>query len=278
MRAPTSVAIGLGLLGAVALPVAAYEPPARWERLFYPFPIVGAPPQLEQQVQLFGNYFRGDEGSGFQPSAELAYIATAHWGLVATIPYQIGFDEQPTGRQDSSLLVQYLAAGSIEHDYMLSVGAQSDFPTGAAALTENDYLLGPFAYAAKRFFHRLIVEANATALFPVEHDENARQLLLNGLVSYLTTPLDARYPLYVQTEIDSTRYLNGSQGLPVGATASPAQTVFIAPEIFLGPFKTAVDDGTRIAAGVFFNAQGDPAHLRIYSLTLALDIPNRFGY
>lgn len=37
----------------------AEEEPRQWEALFFPFPIVGAPPQLEQQVQLFDSYFHG---------------------------------------------------------------------------------------------------------------------------------------------------------------------------------------------------------------------------
>ena len=42
----------------------AEDEPKVWQQLFFPFPIVGAPPQLEQQVQLFDSYFRGNAGSG----------------------------------------------------------------------------------------------------------------------------------------------------------------------------------------------------------------------
>jgi hypothetical protein len=36
--------------------------------------------------------------------------------------------------------------------------------------------------------------------------------------------------------------------------------------------------GLRRAAGVFFNVAGDPVHRVTYSLTLAIDLPNRYGY
>ena len=95
------------------------EQPTKWEQLFFPFPIVGAPPQLEQQVQLFVNVFTGKNGGGVVPSAEVAYIVTPHLGLVATLPYQFGFSGQPWGLGDAQLLVQYLAAGSLRLDDML---------------------------------------------------------------------------------------------------------------------------------------------------------------
>ncbi len=60
------------------------QEPTEWEQLFFPFPIVGAPPQLEQQVQVFDSYFRGKAGSGDVPQVELAVIAGPHLGLVAT--------------------------------------------------------------------------------------------------------------------------------------------------------------------------------------------------
>jgi hypothetical protein len=85
------------------------EEPKQWEQLFFPFPIVGAPPQLEQQVQVFDSYFRGRKGSGDVPSVELAYIASPHLGLVATVPFQVGFGGQTTGFEDGQLLVQWLA-------------------------------------------------------------------------------------------------------------------------------------------------------------------------
>jgi hypothetical protein len=79
------------------------EEPTKWEQLFFPFPIVGAPPQLEQQVQVFNSYFHGNAGSGDVPSAELAYIASPHLGLVATVPFQIGFGGQTTGFEEAQL-------------------------------------------------------------------------------------------------------------------------------------------------------------------------------
>jgi hypothetical protein len=112
----------------------------------------GAPPQLEQQVQVFNSYFRGNAGSGYVPSAELAYIASPHLGLVATVPFQIGFGGQTTGFEDAQLLVQWLAAGSLELDNMLSVGAMGTFPIGRGDLSSGDYYVGPFVYGAQRFF------------------------------------------------------------------------------------------------------------------------------
>jgi hypothetical protein len=113
----------------------------------------GAPPQLEKQVQVFNSYFRGNAGSGDVPSAELAYIASPHLGLVATVPFQIGFGGQTTGFEDAQLLVQWLAAGSLELDNMLSVGAMGTFPIGRGDLSSGDYYVGPFAYGAQRFFN-----------------------------------------------------------------------------------------------------------------------------
>jgi hypothetical protein len=141
-------------------------PPKTWEQLFFPFPIVGAPPQLEQQVQIFNSYFHGNAGSGYVPSAEVAYIASPHLGLVATIPFQVGFGGQPTGFEDASFLLQWLAAGSLRFDNMLSLGMMVTFPTGRDGLSMGDYFVGPFAYGAQRFFGRWIIEANLTTSCP----------------------------------------------------------------------------------------------------------------
>ena len=267
-------------LAVLAFPAVARadEQPARWEQLFFPFPIVGAPPQLEQQVQVFGGYFHGADGSASPLSAELAYIASPHLGLVATIPSQIGIDKQPTGLQDIQLLLQYLAAGSLAHDAMISLGLEGTFPTGASDLSAGDYYAGAFAYAAKRWFRRFILEANATALLPIVHGESTRQILTTGMASVLVTPLDFDYPVYAQVEVDSTTYLDGSANLPPGATRSPAESLFIAPEIFVGPFKTPIDEGVRVAAGVFYNVTGDPVHQWTFTVTAAFDIPNKYGY
>jgi hypothetical protein len=254
------------------------EAQTKWEQLFFPFPIVGAPPQLEQQVQIFNSYFRGTSGSGDVLSAELAYILSPHLGLVATVPFQIGIDQQTTGFQDVQLLVQYLAAGSLDVDAMLSVGAMGTFPTGRGDLSQGDYFVGPFAYAAKRWWHRLIVEADATALLPIVHGDSTRQLLGTAMVSVLLSPQHAQYPVYSQVEVDSTTYLDGTAALPSGATTSPAETVFIAPEIFIGPFKSPIDEGTRVALGVAYNVTGDPVHRWTYTITAAFDIPNKYGY
>jgi hypothetical protein len=55
----------------------------------------------------------GDKGSADVPSVELAFILSAHLGVVATVPFQIGIDQQTTGFEDSQLLLQYLALGSL---------------------------------------------------------------------------------------------------------------------------------------------------------------------
>src|SRR5580692_10073268 len=111
----TRLGVALSLLHHAAPAAADDDEPTKWEQLFFPFPIVGAPPQLEQQVQVFDSYFRGPHDSGDWLSAELAYILSAHLGLVATVPFQFGIDEQTTGFADTNLLLQYLAAGSLEH-------------------------------------------------------------------------------------------------------------------------------------------------------------------
>jgi hypothetical protein len=266
------------LLAASPAVLAQTEEPTKWEQLFFPFPIVGAPPQLEQQVQIFNSYFRGNAGSGDVPSAELAYIAAPHLGLVATVPFQVGFGGQTTGFEDAQLLVQWLAAGSLKFDNMLSVGMMGTFPIGRDDLSSGDYYVGPFAYGAQRFFHRLIFEGNVTTLLPVVHGASTRQILGAGLVSVLLTPPRSSFPVYAQVEADSTTYLGGTAALPPGATSSPAETAFIAPEVFLGPFESPISDGTRVAVGVSFNVAGDAVHAQTYTLTAAFDIPNPYGY
>ena len=158
------------------------------------------------------------------PSAELAYIASPHLGLVATVPFQIGFGGQTTGFEDAQLLLQWLAAGSLELDNMLSIGAMGTFPIGRDDLSSGDYYVGPFAYGAQRFFHRLIFEGNVTTLLPVVHGASTRQILGTGLVSVLLTPERFSFPVYVQVEANSTTYLGGTAALPPGATGSPAET------------------------------------------------------
>lgn len=253
--------------------------PTKWEQLFFPFPIVGAPPQLEQQVQVFGSYFHGNAGSGVVPAAELAYIVSPHLGVVATVPFQVGFGGQTTGFQDTQLALQWLATGSLELDDMLSLGVLATFPTGRADLGSGDYYVGPFAYGAQRLFHHLILEANVTPMLPVAHGDSTRQILATGLVSVLLTSERFKtFPVYAQVETNSTTYLGGTAALPPGATHSPAETVFVAPEVFLGPFESPISDGTRIAAGVSFDVVGDPVHAQSYTITAAFDIPNPYGY
>jgi hypothetical protein len=267
-------ALVLALLAAV-VPANAFsdEEPTKWEQLFFPFPIVGAPPQLEQQVQAFANVFTGSHGGGVVPSVEVAFIATPHLGFVATIPYQFGFSGQRWGLGDAQLLAQYLAGGSLRLDDLVSFGLQLTFPTAQSGLGSGDFFFGPFVFVGQRFWHHLIFELNLTALIPTIHGDTARQFLINGLVSTLVTPRRFRVPTYVQIEVNTTTYVDGTAGLPPGRTRSPAETVFIAPEVFIGPVH-----GVRVAGGVFFNVFGDPVHSVTYSLTAAFDIPNRFGY
>ncbi len=278
MKSVAALAMVASIVSATSTASAQEEEPTKWEQLFFPFPIVGAPPQLEQQVQVFNSYFHGNAGGGDVPSAELAYIATPHLGVVLTVPFQIGFGGQSTGFQDTQLLVQWLATGSLELDDMVSVGVSASFPTGGAERGSNDYYVGPFAYGAQRFFHRLIFEGNVTTVLPVVHGDSTRQILGTGLVSVLLTPLKFSFPVYAQVEANSTTYLGGTAALPPGATSSPAETVFLAPEVFLGPFKSPISDGTRVAAGVSFNVVGDPVHSQTYTITAAFDIPNPYGY
>ena len=254
------------------------DEPKKWEQLFFPFPIVGAPPQLEQQVQVFDSYFHGRAGTGEVPSVELAYIASPHLGLVATLPFQVGFGGQTTGFQDGQFLVQWLVAGSLKFDDMVSVGVEGTFPIGRGDLSSGDFYVGPFVYGAQRFFHRLVFEGNVTPLLPVVHGDSTRQILGTGLVSVMLTPQHFSFPVYTQVEVNSTTYLDGTAALPPGAVRSPAETVFIAPEVFLGPFKSPINDGTRIALGVSFNATGDAVHAPTYTSTAAFDIPNQYGY
>jgi hypothetical protein len=269
---------GVAIVAICATARADEAPPKTWEQMFFPFPIVGAPPQLEQQVQLFDSYFRGNAGTADVPSAELGIILSPHFGVVATVPFQIGIDKQPTGFQDGQFLLQYLAAGSLEYDDMLSIGVLSTFPTGRDGLSSGDYYVGPFVYAAQRWFHRLILEANLTALVPIVHGDSSRQLLGTGYAAVLVTPLHSDVPVYASFEVNSTTYLDGSAALPPGATRTPAETLFIAPEIFVGPFESPIDKGTRLAAGVSFNVAGDPVHAQTFTITAAFDIPNKYGY
>jgi hypothetical protein len=117
-----------------------------------------------------------------------------------------------------------------------------------------------------------------TTLLPVVHGDSTRQILADGLVSVLLTPQRFSFPVYAQVEVDTTTYLGGTGGLPPGATHSPAETAFVAPEVFLGPFASPISDGTRIAAGVSFDVAGDAVHAQTYMLTAAFDIPNKYGY
>ncbi len=259
----------MGLLAAG--PAAAQEaPPSKWEQLFFPFPIVGAPPQLEQQLQLFDSYFTGSHGTADVPSVELGYIATPRLGLVLTVPFQFGFAGQRTGFEDVNVLAQVLAAGSLERDDMVSVGLSTTLPTGPPGIGGGDLYEGFFVYAAQRFFRRLILEGDLTFELPVLSGESQRDVAADGLVSILLTRERSSFPVYAQVEVDSTTSL--------GSTGATQEAFSVAPELFLGPFPTLVSDGTRVAAGVAFDVSGDPVHARTYTLTIAFDIPNPYGY
>lgn len=269
---------GLVLVLLAPFRTAIADEPQRWEQLFFPFPIVGAPPQLEQQVQIFDSTFHGSSGGGNVLSLELAWIATPHLGFVVDVPFQIGGDGQATGFQDIGVLVQYLAAGSLRWDAMVSTGVSTILPTGRSSLSAGDWYVGPFVFAAKRFWRRLTFEVNAAALVPVVKGESARQVQGVGLVSLLLTPVGSSFPVYAQVEADSTTFLGGTSGLPAGATRAPVESLFLAPEVFIGPFASPISDGTRLAAGVFVNLSGDPEQRIIYTVTVAFDVPNRYGY
>jgi hypothetical protein len=88
--------------------------------------------------------------------------SSPHLGLVLTVPFQIGIDQQTTGFQDG------------HHD-----------------LSQGDYFV---------WWHRLIVEADATALLPIVHGDSTRQLLGTGMVSVLVSPQHASYPVYVDVD------------------------------------------------------------------------------
>jgi hypothetical protein len=66
--------------------------------------------------------------------------------------------------------------------------------------------------------------------------------------------------------------------LRVAVRNTPAETLFIAPEVFVGPFKSPINNGTRLAVGVSFNVTGDPVNAQTYTLTASFDIPNKYGY
>ena len=111
------------------------------------------------------------------------------------------------------------------------------------------------------------------AVWIAANGDTARQFLVDGLVSTLLTPRGFHVPIYLQVELDTTTYVDGTAGLPPMQTRSPAATVFVGPELFIGPVH-----GIRAAGGVLFNAAGDPIRNVTGSLTVAFDIPNRFGY
>ena len=79
-------------------------------------------------------------------------------------------------------------------------------------------------------------------------------------------------------EANGSTYLGGTAALPPRATGLSAETMFVPPEVFLGPFKSPISDGTRVPASVSFNVVGDSVHAQTYTVTAAFDVPNRYGY
>jgi len=233
-------------------------------------------PTLSHHVVFTPTYFRGDRGSAFAPSLELAQVVTRHLGLQVTIPAQLGWGGQPSGFDDITLNVEYLAAGSLRYDNLLSLGAIASFPTGGDALGNGDYFVGGFVIGGQRFLHRRIVlEGNLQALLPIVHAATARQLGFGSLLALLVTPgrPDFPLPLYVEMELNSTVYLDGTSGLPSGARTTPAATLALAPELFFGPFRTALSETTRLSVAVFFDVVGDRAHAQTYAASFAFNIP-----
>jgi len=248
----------------------------RWEDLFFPYAINISSPTLSHYVVFTPTYFRGDRGNAFAPSLQLAQVVTRHLGLQVTIPAQLGWDGQPSGVEDITLNVEYLAAGSLRYDNLLSVGAIASFPTGGKALGDGDYFVGAFVIGGQRFLdRRIVIEGNIQALLPIVHAATARQLGFDGLLALLVTPQRQNFPLplYVEMELNSTVYLDGTSGLPSGAKTTPTATLALAPELFFGPFRTALSDTTRLSLAVFFNVVGDPAHAQTYAASFAFNIP-----
>ena len=162
---------------------------------------------------------------------------------------------------------------------MLSLGMMGTFPIGRDDLSSGDYYVGPFAYGAQRFFHRLIFEGNVTTLLPVVHGASTRQILGTGLVSVLLTPQRFSFPVYTQVEANSTTYLGGTAALPPGADGEPGGDASSSRRrCSSGLSGSPISDGTRVAAGVSFNVVGDEVHAQTYTITAAFDIPNPYGY
>ncbi len=90
---------------------------------------------------------------------------------------------------------------------------------------------------------------NLTTLPPVVYGDSTRQIFGTALLSVLLTRKRASFPVYVQVEANCTTYLGGTSALPPGTPRSSAQTVFVAPEVFLGPFASPISDGTCLAGG-----------------------------
>ena len=122
--------------------------------------------------------------------------------------------------------------------------------------------------------HRNVLEHAVS----VVHGDSTRQILATGLVAVLLTPKRFSFPVYTRVEADSTTYLGGTAALPPGETRSPAETVFVAPEVFLGPFRSPMSHGTRVALGASFNVLGDAILEQTYTITAAFVISNQCSY
>lgn len=259
------------------------DEPDRWQQNEFPSPIVGSPPDIGQFVQFYASYFTGSAGEGFVPSAEFGWLLSSRLGLQIIVPFQIGFDGQATGFGDSTFLAQYLTAGSLRFDNMISVGVASILPTGRNELSLGDWFVGPFVFAAQRLWKRLTLELNVTALIPVIERDFSEQIQFTGFAAVLLSPIGSDVPLYVQVETNGSTFLGGTSATPAaggGASAvlSSSETIFLAPEVSVGPFSTPIGKGLTLIGGVFVNLTGSPTHRLTYTVTAIFDLPNRYGY
>ena len=111
------------------------------------------------------------------------------------------------------------------------------FPTAQHGLGAGDYCSRPLHLCGPTFLETPHHRTKYHGSDSVGSWFLARQFPISGLVSVLVSPLRFRAPIYVQCEVDTTTYVDGTAGLPPLATRTPAETVFIAPEVFVGPVK-----------------------------------------
>ena len=73
------VALVVGCVG-----VAHAREAERWEELFFPYAINVSSPTLSHYVVFTPTYFRGDRGSGFAPTVQLAQAITGRLGVLSS--------------------------------------------------------------------------------------------------------------------------------------------------------------------------------------------------